>query len=124
MMMRSFLRALPVVAVLSLGQAHGQGVVPTMGKEFWLGFMQNYQGNPTQIAEWTLKGEAGLVVVIEVDRLPGDLGAVAADAALLAEQRLAVHVLVAGRAVGGPVGQAEHRLGVAAVAGDADVLGL
>ena len=27
---------------------HSQGVVPTMGTEFWLGFMKNYQGNPNQ----------------------------------------------------------------------------
>ncbi|MCB0793572.1 MAG: gliding motility-associated C-terminal domain-containing protein [Flavobacteriales bacterium] len=29
-------------------QVAGQGVVPTMGKEFWLGFMENYQGNANQ----------------------------------------------------------------------------
>src|SRR5262249_2085324 len=38
--------------------------------------------------------------------------------------RLAVDVTVAGRAVGVPAGQAEHRLGVAAIAQHADVLGV
>ncbi|MCC6399304.1 MAG: gliding motility-associated C-terminal domain-containing protein [Flavobacteriales bacterium] len=63
-MMRSFLRALPVMAVLSLGQAHGQGVVPTMGKEFWLGFMQNYQGNPTQSLDIFISSPVATVGVV------------------------------------------------------------
>jgi hypothetical protein len=39
--------AIIVLSAFGLGlPAVGQtGVVPTMGKEFWLGFMSNYQGN-------------------------------------------------------------------------------
>src|SRR5262249_20406216 len=70
------------------------------------------------------EGEAGLAGGGAVDGGPLDLGAVAADAALLPEERLAVDVLVAGRAVGGPARQAEQGLGVAGGAGHADVLGL
>ncbi|MBV6404947.1 MAG: gliding motility-associated C-terminal domain-containing protein [Flavobacteriales bacterium] len=39
-----------LLASMLLGAPRGvaQGVVPTMGTEFWLGFMRNYQGNPVQ----------------------------------------------------------------------------
>ena len=70
-----------------------------------------------------LKRKARLVVVVVVDDLPLDFGAVALRALLLAEQRLAVDVLVTGRAVGGPVGQAERRARVAAVARNTGMLG-
>lgn len=45
-MTRKLFRVLSVFLVLLPALASGQaGVVPTMGKEFWLGFMRNYQGN-------------------------------------------------------------------------------
>ncbi|MCB9168931.1 MAG: gliding motility-associated C-terminal domain-containing protein [Flavobacteriales bacterium] len=49
-MIRTFHRTsicLTLVLLPWAEHAHAQGVVPTMGKEFWLGFMENYQGNPT-----------------------------------------------------------------------------
>lgn len=48
--MRLISRALSgTLLSLVLASAWGQsGVVPTMGKEFWLGFMTNYGGNPGQ----------------------------------------------------------------------------
>lgn len=43
MKLRSLLFVL--VALLLSRSGFGQGVVPTMGKEFWLGFMENYSGS-------------------------------------------------------------------------------
>lgn len=45
-MILPILRSLPLLFMLTALPSMGQGgVVPTMGKEFWLGFMKNYQGN-------------------------------------------------------------------------------
>ncbi|HRH38169.1 MAG TPA: hypothetical protein PK760_07485, partial [Flavobacteriales bacterium] len=40
-----FRRALIALSLVAFGTASAQqGVVPTMGKEFWIGFMEGYQG--------------------------------------------------------------------------------
>ncbi len=55
-----------LLALLVSDQASGQGVVPTMGKEFWLGYMQNYQGNPVQSLDVFISapvGTTGLVTM-------------------------------------------------------------
>ena len=63
------------------------------------------------------------MVVVKLDVFPINFGAVARGAFLLAEQRFAVDVFVAGRSIGGPIAQAKHGFWVAAVARDADVFG-
>ncbi|MBK6628648.1 MAG: gliding motility-associated C-terminal domain-containing protein [Flavobacteriales bacterium] len=37
-----------LLSAIGRNASMGQGIVPTMGTEFWLGFMKNYQGNPVQ----------------------------------------------------------------------------
>ncbi|HQW88055.1 MAG TPA: hypothetical protein PLH93_12735, partial [Flavobacteriales bacterium] len=37
-----------LLSAIGRNTSMAQGIVPTMGTEFWLGFMKNYQGNPVQ----------------------------------------------------------------------------
>lgn len=78
----------------------------------------------TRLFVRTFECKARLVVVIEVNGLPIDLGAVTERALFLTEQRLTVDVFVTRRAVHRPVGQSEHRARVTAIARNARVLGL
>lgn len=77
----------------------------------------------TRLLVRPFESKSGFVVVVVIDRLPIDLGAVAERAFLLPKQRLTVHVLVARRAVRCPVGETEHRAWVTAIAGHPSVLG-
>ncbi len=77
----------------------------------------------TRLLVRPFESKSSFVVVVVVDRLPIDLGAVAERAFLLPKQRLTVHVLVARRAVRRPVRETEHRSGVATIAWHPSVLG-
>ncbi|MBK7753793.1 MAG: gliding motility-associated C-terminal domain-containing protein [Flavobacteriales bacterium] len=48
---------------------HSQGVVPTMGTEFWLGFMKNYQGNPNQSLDIFISSYTSTAGVVEMPLL-------------------------------------------------------